>query len=70
MSMVERVARELCWLDGHNPDGADASSCGDPFWMFYRGKAKSALTAMREPTETMTGAGNEDCRGWASSYSV
>lgn len=56
-SMVERAARALCASDGHDPDGANASSCGDPFWMFYVPKVRAVFHAIREPTTAMTEAG-------------
>jgi hypothetical protein len=56
-NMIERVARALCAADGHDPDGSSFSSCGDPYWEFYRIKAKAAVSAMREPTGAMVYAG-------------
>jgi hypothetical protein len=56
---IERAARALCACDGHDPDGASVSSCGDPYWMFYRSKACAVIAAIREPSEGIVKAGQK-----------
>lgn len=56
MGPIERAARALCKLDGHDPDGASFSSMGDPYWMFYTEKAKTVIAAIREPSAGMVAA--------------
>ena len=66
--MVERVARAICAADGKDPD-ADWRDVGPVMlmvavehpenWHHYVKQAKSAITAMREPTEAMVGASRD-----------
>jgi len=49
--MVERVARALCRADGIDPDGRDSQ--GRPWWPTYIQEARSAISAMIEPTDDM-----------------
>jgi hypothetical protein len=44
MSMIERVARALCRLDGH-PENATMD--GKPLWRDYEREARAAIGAMR-----------------------
>jgi hypothetical protein len=52
-SMIERVARALCKADG-KPE--DTMLAGEPMWASYIGQACALLTAMREPTISMSEA--------------
>ena len=50
-SMVERVARALCKLDGVDPDGP--TTRGSVNWKLCEEDARAAIEAMREPTQGM-----------------
>ena len=59
MSMIERVARALCEIEGGMP-GWTASGMGmpgpednEPQWKLYEEEARAAIAAMREPTEAI-----------------
>jgi hypothetical protein len=52
-TMLERVARALCRLDGH-PENATMD--GKPLWQDYLPEARAAIEAMREPDEVMVEA--------------
>lgn len=62
-SMVERVARALCSED---PDRVGPISCDDgrrvvsgkPAWTAWEEDARTAIVAMREPTDGMIEAGD------------
>lgn len=52
MTMIEKIARALCTIDG----------C-DPLWQRYERQARAAIEAMREPTEEMTRMGHYCAEG-------
>ena len=54
-SMIERVAKTLCALDGHAPDavGGDSFDDGLVHWHTYIQEARAAIEVMREPTDLM-----------------
>ena len=65
--MVNKVARALCRYDGRDPDAASylipgkemtADGSGNAY-AEYLGRARAAITAMREPTEEMEWKGIE-----------
>lgn len=58
-SMIERVARALAEEDG---DLYEANA------VFWKGMARAAIKAMREPTEAMERAG--DIPGWDDAVSI
>lgn len=67
VEMVERVARAICALAGVNPDGTNGGTWdggslprGEPAWTAWRDEARTAIAAMREPTEAMVSAGQEE----------
>jgi len=49
-TMIERVARALCYDDDDNPDEIIQ---GRPRWRFKVAAAHGAIAAMREPTDEM-----------------
>ena len=55
--MIERVARAICVVQGHDPDEPSWRIVGRaglrPAWESYEPEARAALTAMRKPTEAM-----------------
>ena len=53
-TMIERVARALCRVDGH-PE--DAKMDGKPLWASYEAEARAAIAEMRHPTPAMVTAG-------------
>ncbi len=55
--MIERVARAIATASGVAPDDDD----GSPNWWMFRGPARAAIEAMREPTEQMQRAGYTLC---------
>jgi hypothetical protein len=59
-NMVERVARRLCTIDGHNPDLAIGMEDGEITlgWSLYRDDARLVIEEMREPSIKMRHAGN------------
>ena len=70
-SMVERVARALCVADGHEPDSdwridgnvmltVALAPGAEKFWRTYEPLARTAIEAMREPTEAMLQAAAVD----------
>lgn len=62
--MVDKVARALCIQAGEIPDlPTPYNPNADFVWQFYRGSARAAIEAMREPPETMWGAAIGD-GGW------
>lgn len=58
MTMIERVARALAKKER----GKYPTPEGDESWGLWLGFARTAIDAMREPTETMIDAAHED---WA-----
>lgn len=50
-SMIEKMARAICALNGREPDRPYLE--GRPQWTLYTGQARAALTALQEPTEAM-----------------
>lgn len=54
MNMIERVARAICVDGGFNPD--EQMPNNGPRWRYYEPAARSAIQAMREPTEEMLDA--------------
>lgn len=60
MSIVEKVARALCWAEGWNPDltlGGDGKTF---LWHEYVRPARAAIKSMRIPTPEMMKAGCDD----------
>lgn len=53
MSMVERVARAICWKNGMNPDLTLGGDGVNFLWHEYEGQARAAIEAMREPSGKM-----------------
>lgn len=59
MRMIEKVARDLCWADGKDPDaiytlGTCAGGFSVPNWeLHYPFMAIRAIEAMREPNDDM-----------------
>jgi hypothetical protein len=65
-SIVERIARVIAGrVASINAEGDDASAGGrvDATWRHYAEDARSILRTLREPDETMAGAG--DAETWA-----
>ena len=60
-NMIERVARVICIGVGLNPEGPDVLHAqGEQVhanWESFRGVARAAIAAMREPTGAMYMAG-------------
>lgn len=55
MTMVERVAREICKNAGH---------IDDRHWQHYKKAARAAIAAMREPTKAMLAATEDVVTGY------
>ncbi len=59
--MIERVARALCIATGELPDTETPyHPTVSHIWEHYIPDARAAIEAMREPTETMYCAGDEE----------
>jgi hypothetical protein len=70
-TLAERIARALAGLDhSANADGAEASASSsvDETWTAYLGHADAVLRTIREPSGTMSAAG--DLRVWATMVDV
>ena len=57
MSMIERVARAICWANGMDPDLTLGGDGKNFLWREYVSQARAAIEAMREPTKAMTESG-------------
>lgn len=67
MTPLERAARELCKLDGKEPDAGptydterqpfSGPESSEPNWKGYVEHARAVLVAIREPSEPMKKAG-------------
>lgn len=58
-SMVDRVARAICWKNGMNPDLTLGGDGVNFLWHEYVAQAEAAIEAMREPSEKMVSVGVE-----------
>ena len=65
VTMVERVARAICWASGYDPDGRDEDTLPEnesiDGWLNcygFKPEARAAINAVREPTHRMTVAGH------------
>lgn len=64
-TMIERVARAICYAEGYDPDDAWATEVSSPpqdripAWKDYTAQARAAITAMSEPTWAQISAGQE-----------
>ncbi len=59
MQMIEKVARALCALEGHNPDAQGWANA--KMWMGWQKQARTAIEAMREPTQEMLESVPDSC---------
>lgn len=57
MTSIERAARALCRHDGH-PESVKFE--GKPMWQRYVPTARAVLTAIREPSEAMEKAADDN----------
>lgn len=70
-SMIERVARVMAVADDRDPDKlllqqrCEAHLSPKKVWHLYISKARAALEAMREPTQSMISAGGATAFGGA-----
>jgi len=70
MTMVERVARALCWKNGMNPDLTLGGDGQNFLWHEYVSQARAAIDAMREPTPQVSAAVNSAITSGALSMEV
>jgi hypothetical protein len=61
--MIERVARALCRADNCDPDHESSDPIDAGLWTRYEPDARTAIEAMREPTEAMWEAGATELYG-------
>lgn len=48
MSLIEKVARALCWKNGMNPDLTLGGDGVNYLWMEYEEQAKAAIECVRQ----------------------
>jgi hypothetical protein len=67
--MIERVARAI-WSADRNVGGYGWEWLDESWRAGYYAQARSAIEAMREPTEEMIERGDDHAKGWFASISV
>lgn len=68
MTLLERIARAICWKNGMNPDLTLGGDGQNFLWMEYEGQAFAAVEAMMDVSYETVNAGMATLQGVDHGY--